>query len=79
MQVELLSTVSMSPHREHMRLKAFDIETDAYALTRSGLDLVIRGMMRSLSTDHVNCHSCMSAYDSVYFAVLALEQIYEQW
>ena len=36
-------------------------------------------MMRSLSRDHVNCHSCMSAWDNVYFAVLALEQIYVQW
>ena len=73
MQIELLSTASMSPNREHMRLKEFLIETNAYALTRSGVDLVIRGMMRSLSKDHVKCHSCMSAYDSVYSAVLALE------
>ena len=62
-----------------MRLKAFNIETDAYALSRTGIDLVIRGMMRSLSEDPINCHSCMSAFDSVYFAVLALEQVYEQW
>ena len=67
----------MSPHREHMRLKAFNIETEAYALSRSGLDLVIRGMMRSMSEDPVECHSCMSAYDNVYFAVLGLEQVYE--
>jgi len=62
-----------------MRLKAFDIETDAFALTRSGLDLVVRGMMRSLSKEPAECHSCMSAYDSVYFVVLALEQINAQW
>ena len=55
------------------------METDAYALTSSGLDLVIRGMMRSLSKDPVECHSCMGTYDSVYFMVLSLEQVYEQW
>ena len=57
-------------------LKAFDITADAYSLTNSGVDLVIRGMMRSLSRDHVNCHSCMAAYGSVYFTVLSLEEIY---
>ena len=66
-------TSSMSPHREQMRLKAFLIETDAYSLTSTGLDLVVRGMMRSLSETPEECHSCMSAYDSVYFTVLAFE------
>ena len=53
------------------------METDAYALTNSGLDLVIRGLMRSLSKDPAQCHSCMRTYDSVYFMVLSLEQVYE--
>ena len=39
-------------YNEHKQLKAFNNDTDnkkAYALTNSGIDLVVRGMMRSLS------------------------------
>ena len=48
-------------------------------MTRSGVDLMIRGMMRSLSTDPLACHSCMKAYENIYFTVLSVELIIDQW
>ena len=51
----------------------------SFAMTESGVDLVIRGMMRSLSKDFEFCHSCMAAYPNVFNVVLAFEQIYSSW
>lgn len=48
-------------------------------MTRSGLDLVIRGMMRSLSKDPEECHSCLSSYRYAYYAVISLEDVYYGW
>ena len=59
--------------------KLSTVYTDAYALTNSGIDLVARGMMRSMSQDPRYCHSCMKAYKQVFFAVLSMEQIYYNW
>ena len=35
--------------------------------------------MRSLSTDPLECHSCMKAYENIYFTVLSVELIIDQW
>lgn len=35
--------------------------------------------MRSLSKKPADCHSCMSSFDSIYYMVLSLEQVYDQW
>ena len=48
-------------------------------MTATGVDLVIRGLMRALSKDHLACHSCMGAYKNVYNSVMSIEQIYEMW
>mmetsp|Transcript_28264 Transcript_28264/g.37729 ORF Transcript_28264/g.37729 Transcript_28264/m.37729 type:complete len:103 (+) Transcript_28264:328-636(+) len=40
---------------------------------------MIRGMMRSMSEDPEQCHSCLKAYKQVYFSVLSMEQIYDNW
>jgi len=52
---------------------------EAYTLTDTGLDLLLRGMIRALSFEPKACHSCMKAYKQVFFAVLSLEQIYQNW
>ena len=57
----------------------FDIEEDAFALTRSGIDLFFRGFFRGLSTDPEECHSCFSYFDYMYYSVLAMEQVYMEW
>ena len=42
--------------------KLTTVSNEAYALTRTGMDLLVRGMMRSLSKDPEECHSCIRAY-----------------
>ena len=64
--------------KHHLKI-IYDGTTNEYALTQSGLDLIVRGAMRSLSKDPKECHSCLKAYDNVYFTVLSLEQIYYMW
>ena len=67
------------PENYHKRLKEYNHTQQDYALTRSRLDLVARGVMRSMSKDQENCHSCLSAWDSVFYGTLALESIYFNW
>ena len=55
---------------------ATTVADEAYALTESGLDLVFRGMMRSMSDDPEKCHSCLKSYKQMYFVVVSSEQIY---
>ena len=57
----------------------YNMGTQSYALTQTGIDLFLRGMMRSMSADPEQCHSCMQAYNSVYYATLSAENAYYEW
>ena len=50
-----------------------------YALSRSGVDLFFKGMMLGLSGNINRCHSCLSSYESLLFAVLAFENVLYEW
>ena len=48
-------------------------------MTKSKVDLFLRGFFRGLSEDPVECHYCFEYYDSMYYFVSAIEQVYAEW
>lgn len=65
--------------KERPRLMLYNPGEDVHSMTVTQIDLAIRGMMRSLSKDPAECHSCMRSWDSIYNAVLACEVVWFQW
>ena len=50
-----------------------------FAMTRSKLEIYIRGYIRGISADKKYCHSCLLVYDYIYYAVVTIEELYEEW
>ena len=50
-----------------------------FGLTRSKLAIFIRGYVRGISASKDKCHSCLLVYEYIYYAVVAIEDLYEEW
>ena len=48
-------------------------------MTRTRIDLVLRGLIRGFSVDMRKCHSCFRYYDNIHYAVSNIEELYIEW
>ena len=54
-------------------------ENILFGLTRSKLAIFIRGYIRGISANKEMCHSCLLVYDYIFYTVVAIEDLYEEW
>ena len=50
-----------------------------FGLSRTKLAIFIRGYIRGISANKEMCHSCLLVYDYIYYTVIAIEDLYEEW
>ena len=50
-----------------------------FGLSRSKLAIFIRGYIRGISANKEMCHSCLLVYDYIFYTVVAIEDLYEEW
>ena len=54
-------------------------EEITFGLSRSKLAIFIRGYIRGISANKEMCHSCLLVYDYIFYTVVAIEDLYEEW
>ena len=61
------------------RVGVFDGDKRYFGLTKSKVDIFLRGYIRGISADQECVHSCFDKYEYIYYSVLTIEELYFEW
>ena len=81
--IQLILTISVATTQNARqgspKVGIFDGDERYFGLSKSKVDVFLRGYIRGISADADCVHSCFDKYEYIYYSVLTIEELYFEW